>query len=265
MPLDSDFHSHVSRSSAQAMAQSAHARGLRVLGLSEHVFQMSDAREPLTYMQLEGPLLDLARYQEEVRRAAQTEQIDVRQGLEVDFIPEKHERILAPLAGYDWDFLIGSVHQVDGIVFEIREHFTSEEGQHLWRRYFALLREAVKSNAFSLVSHPVRMRATNPYVPDNIDDELEQLAVEATRQNVALEINGFDLLTYPALVRRLARACALHKTPISVGSDAHNPSQIARAHEQSAALLRASGISTVRIWKQRQPQEYIFSSSNAGQ
>ena len=258
MPLDSDFHSHVSRSSAQAMAQSAHARGLRVLGLSEHIFQMSDAREHLAHMTLEGPLLTLDRYQEEVRRATQEEQIDVCQGLEVDFVPEKHERILATLAGYNWDFLIGSVHQVDRVVFESEEQFTLEEGERLWRRYYALLREAVKSNAFSLVSHPVRMRATNPHVPANIDDELEQLAAEATSQNVALEINGFDILTYPDLVRRLARACALHKTPISVGSDAHNPTQIARAHEQSAALLRESGIRTVRIWKQRQPQEHVF-------
>ncbi|HEY4383667.1 MAG TPA: PHP domain-containing protein [Ktedonobacteraceae bacterium] len=258
MPVDTDFHSHISRSSAQAMAHMAQTRGLRVLGLSEHIFQMDNAREPLTHMPLEGPLLSLSRYQEEVHRAAQEAQIDIRQGLEVDFIPEKHEHILAPLPGYDWDFLIGSVHQIDGVLFESKEKFTREEGQHFWQRYFTLLREAVKSKAFSLVSHPVRMRATNPHVPANIDEELEQLAAEATRQDVALEINGFDLLTYPTLVRRLARACALHNTPISVGSDAHNPAQIARAHVQSETLLRESGIRTIRIWKQRHPQEYIF-------
>ncbi len=219
---------------------------------------MSDAREPLLHMPLEGPLLSLQTYSEAVQAAAQQARIDVRLGLEVDFIPADHQRILAPLQSYNWDYLIGSVHQVGDVQFEAKEHFTREEGLQFWQNYFNLLRAAVTSKAFSLVSHPVRMRATNPYVPTNIDDELEQLAAEATRQDVALEINGFDLLTYPSLVQRLARACALHNTPISVGSDAHMPSQIARAHAQSMALLRESGINKVRIWKQRQPEEYTF-------
>ena len=49
MTIDSDFHSHVSRSSALQMAQSAREKGLRVLGLSEHVFQMSEARQTLEH------------------------------------------------------------------------------------------------------------------------------------------------------------------------------------------------------------------------
>jgi histidinol-phosphatase (PHP family) len=256
MVLDSDFHAHVSKSSALAMAQAAQARGLKVLGLSEHIFQMSDAREPLMHMPLEGPMLSLKTYSEAVRAAAEETQLDVRIGLEVDFIPQEQQSILAPLQSYPWDFLIGSVHQVEGVLFEAKEHFSQEEGEYFWKRYFSLLRDAVNSKAFSLVSHPVRMRAMNPYIPQDIDDELEQLAAEATRQDVALEINGFDLLTYPTLVRRLAKACALHNTPLSVGSDAHNPSQIARVHVQSEALMRKSGIKKVRIWKQRNPEEY---------
>lgn len=58
------------------------------------------------------------------------------------------------------------------------------------------------------------MRIGNPHLPPTFDEELERLAAEATRCNVALELNGYDTLTYPSLVQRLARACALHKTPM---------------------------------------------------
>lgn len=51
MMLDTDFHSHVSRSSATQMARSAHERGIRVLGVSEHVFQMNEGRTPLAHPQ----------------------------------------------------------------------------------------------------------------------------------------------------------------------------------------------------------------------
>ena len=62
MTLNTDFHSHVARSSAYQMVLAAKQRGLRVLGLSEHVFQMKEARAPLEHMALEGPILSFPSY-----------------------------------------------------------------------------------------------------------------------------------------------------------------------------------------------------------
>ncbi|HLG60766.1 MAG TPA: PHP domain-containing protein [Ktedonosporobacter sp.] len=285
MSITTDFHSHVVRSSARQMVRAAQKRGLRVLGLSEHVFQMTEGRAPLEHMVLEGPMLSFSSYIEAVQAAsqdcavevpgnvprsnaagrdqsgpydAQGRGVEVRLGLEVDFIPEKNTVIQASLQAYPWDFLIGSVHEIDGIVFERIDEIGQEEGEALWLRYMELLRAAVNSGYFSLVSHPVRMGSRNPHLPPTLDDELERLAAEATRNDIALEANGYDVLLYPQLVRRLVRACALHRTPISVGSDAHNPLQIAQAHQQTEAVLRKAGIKTVRIWKQRQIEEYAI-------
>lgn len=257
MQLNTDFHSHVSRSSAQKMVQAAREKGIHVLGLSEHIFQLHEGYALLPHMPLEGPLLSLEHYLTSVRQAACDEAWDVRLGLEVDFIPTKNEQIQQFLQTQDWDFLIGSVHEVVGKQFE-SSTISREEGEDLWLRYQALLRAAVNSGYFSLVSHPVRMRRTNPYLPPTLDDELEQLAADATRKDIALELNGHDILTYPDLVKRLARACALHNTPISVGSDAHNPTQIARAHPQTQAIMREAGLRKVRIWKQGVPEEYTL-------
>ena len=256
MTIATDFHSHVSRSSALQMVQAAQEKRLRVHGLSEHVFQMQEARPILEQMPLEGPMLTFAAYIENVHEAAQQTGVDVRLGMEVDFIPGKNEDIQASLQGYDWDFLIGSVHEIDGQRFETNLKLSREAGEVLWRRYFELLREAVSSGYFSLVSHPVRMRVGNPHLPPNFDEELEQLAAEATRCDVALELNGYDVLTYPSLVRRLAKACALQETPVSVGSDAHRPREVAQAHGQTEEIMREAGLSRVRIWKQRGPEEY---------
>jgi histidinol-phosphatase (PHP family) len=256
MTIATDFHSHVSRSSALQMVQAAQKKGLHVYGLSEHVFQMQEARLILEQMPLEGPMLTFATYIENVHEAAQQTNVDVRFGIEVDFIPGKNEDIQASLNGYDWDFLIGSVHEIDGQQFERNLKISREAGEALWLRYFELLREAVRSGYFSLVSHPVRMRVSNPHLPPNFDAELERLAAEATRCNVALELNGYDLLTYPSLVRKLAKACALQETPVSVGSDAHRPGEVAQAHGQTEEIMRAAGLSRVRIWRQRMPEEY---------
>jgi histidinol-phosphatase (PHP family) len=255
--ITSDFHSHISYSSAVRMIQAAQQRGLHIFGLSEHDSQIAEMHATLSHIALEGELLNLADYMEAVRSAAQKLQFDARLGLEVDFIPAKNGTIQALLQGQPWDFLIGSVHEVDGELFESDGlRWSQEEGQARWLRYVELLREAVKSGYFSLVSHPVRMYRRNKHLPPTLDEELEKLAAASAASNVALELNGYDMLHYPDLVRRLARACALHHTPISVGSDAHRPGEVAWAHKQTAALLREVGITRVRTWKQGVIEEY---------
>ena len=258
MIIDTDMHSHVSRSSAWQMVQAAQQKGLRVLGLSEHVFQMEETRSALQHLKPEGPLLTFNTYIEDVHTAASQSNIDVRLGLEVDFIPGRNELIHAFIQEYNWDFLIGSVHEINGMQFEANHKWNREEGEALWLRYFELLRGVVMSGHFSLVSHPVRMRVNNPYLPSTFDEELEQLAAEATRNDVALEINGYDMLHYHSLVRRLAKACILHRTPISVGSDAHNPKGIAQAHQQTENMLREIGITKIRLWKLMKAEEYFL-------
>ncbi len=256
MTIDTDFHSHVSRSSASQMVQSSQEKGLRMLGLSEHIFQMSEARPLLEHLPLEGALMTFAQYSDAVRAAGQPGKCETRLGLEVDFLPGKNEEIWASLQALEWDFLIGSVHEVDGIYFERPHQWSREEGEALWLRYFTLLRETAACGRFSVVSHPVRMRVENAFLPPSFHDELERLAVEATRCHVALEINGYDVLQYPSLVRKLARACALHHTPVSVGSDAHNPAGVAQGHAQSEQILREAGINKLRIWRRQEPEEY---------
>jgi len=258
MTIDTDFHCHVSRTSAREMVEAAEACDLRVLGISEHDFQMVEARATLPHLGPEGPLLTFDRYIESVYEAAQRSPIAVRLGMEVDFIPGKNEAIQALLQPHPWDFLIGSVHEVDGVQFERTGELTRTEGEARWLRYYVLLREAVSSGFFDVVSHPVRMRVKNPHLPPTLDDELAQLAAEAARCNVALEINGYDILSSPDLVRRLARACASQHTPISVSSDAHRPGRIAQAHQQSAEILREAGITKVRIWNQRVAEDYTI-------
>lgn len=240
------------------MVQAAQQKGLRVLGLSEHIFQMQETRSTQQHLKLEGPLLTFKSYIEVVRTAASQLNFEARLGMEVDFIPAKNELIQAFIQENDWDFLIGSVHEIDGIQFERNYKWSREEGEALWLRYFELLRETVASGHFSLVSHPVRMRVNNPYLPPIFDEELELLAADATRYDAALEINEYDMLHYHSLVRRLAKACILHHTPISIGSDAHIPKEIGQTHQHIENLQREIGITKIRLWKQMQAEEYTI-------
>lgn len=258
MTIDSDMHSHVSRSSAMQMALAAEQKGLRVLGLSEHVFQMQEMRHTLPHLKPEGPLLSFSTYIEDVNAAVSHTGVDIRLGLEVDFIPEKNELIHSYIQEYNWDFLIGSVHEINSLQFEYHNKRSREEGETLWLRYFELQRREIKSGYFSVISHPVRLRVTNPFLPPTFDEELDYLAAEAKLHDVALEMNGYDMLHYHSVVRHLAKACLLHQTPVSVGSDAHVPRGIAQAHQQTENMLHELGITKIRLWKQMKVEEYLI-------
>ncbi len=259
MNIPTDFHSHVSYTSALEMATAAKEKGLQVLGISEHIYQLYEFRPGLEHLPPEGSFLGTADYIRQVREAAHMLSFDVRLGLEVDFIPSKNEAIQLAIQNQPWDFLIGSIHEIDGLQFEGSYSWPREEGEVLWTQYFKLLQEAILSGSFQVISHPVRMGLRNPHLPSTFDQELEQIADVASSCNVALEINGKDMLAYPHLVYRLAQACAKHHTPMSVGSDAHYPDKVAQAHKETEQLLRQSGIHRVRIWKQQEVEEYSLS------
>src|SRR5690348_15271262 len=136
MHIISDFHSHVSQSSAAQMVQAARDKGLKTLGLSEHDFQMNEIRPILEHLPLEGALMPLADYAAAVQSAAKQFQMDVRLGMEVDFIPTQNGAIHALIREQQWDFLIGSIHEVDGVMFENDGiSWGPEEGQACWLRY----------------------------------------------------------------------------------------------------------------------------------
>src|SRR5438034_9363854 len=93
MSITTDFHSHVSYTSALEVGRAAKEKGLQVLGISEHIYQLYECRAELEHLTAEGPLLHIADYIQQIREAAHILSFDVRLGLEVDFIPGKNETI----------------------------------------------------------------------------------------------------------------------------------------------------------------------------
>src|SRR5215472_9736482 len=139
MSISSDLHSHVSRTSAREMVQVARDKGIKILGLSEHDFQMKEIRPILLDLPREGAMMNLAEYAAAVQQAAEELHFDARLGMEVDFIPAKNEAIHTFIREVPWDFLIGSVHEIDDEVYESDQITWSEQdGQARWLRYYEL-------------------------------------------------------------------------------------------------------------------------------
>jgi histidinol-phosphatase (PHP family) len=239
----SDLHSHICRHSPDAMLAAARAAGLIEYGITEHVFMLHEGQPLLPHQEEDGERCDRDWYVATIREhAAATGDLALRLGLEVDYFPAQHTAILDVLAGVEWDYLIGSVHEYDGIDIFSDAPADEDEGRRRWVRYYEVMAEAIESGVFDVISHPVRNAERNLYVPDNLDQLLSEIAAFAQLHGVALELNGYDTLNWPQLVERLAAACGRAGCYVTLGSDAHQPSHVAAGLERAEALARAAGV-----------------------
>ena len=247
-----DYHSHICAVALETMLVNARAAGLSEYGVSEHVFQLDEGHLVLPEEQDEGMRFPRAWYAQTVREAATgSADLDIKLGLEVDYVPERHKRVMAVTDGVEWDYLIGSVHAVDTADIFSRVGPGAEAGERLWRRYYELIAEAIETGDFDVISHPVRYAISNPHLPAEFEQLLDEVAAFARLHGVALELNGDDVARTPQLVECLARACGRAGCAVSLGSDAHRAPEVAQGLRQATAYAAAAHVPGVVSFQRR--------------
>ncbi|MDN5346790.1 MAG: histidinol-phosphatase family [Clostridia bacterium] len=182
--------------------------------------------------------------------------LEIRVGLEIDF--RRGRQDLGSLVACPWDYLIGSVHEIDGWSYDEpgeEDGFAAWDIDELYRRYFQLVAEVAASGYFQIVGHLdlIKLyghRSRRPVV------ELAEGALRAiARAGMAVEINAAGLFRpvkelYPA-PELLSRCFALN-IPVTFGSDAHEPDQVGRGRAEALELLRRVGYTRLVGFKQQE-------------
>jgi histidinol-phosphatase (PHP family) len=249
-----DSHSHIIQADISEMVASAKANKLHRYSITEHISQFRPIRQAgfiKSYHSTGRIFEDLDEYRAEFSKVDgyTLAGMQLRKGLEVDFIP-RHQQALGDFVNrHRWDVLLCSVHEFDdGVDVEApRAHMPDNEVDRLWRRYFGLERMALESDfiPFTVLTHPTRMMKGTKRVPDNLDGILLDLATVAARRGKALELNGKDLDTAPEVVRRVAEACKKAGCRVSLGSDSHTPKDVYRNMDAAAEMVEELGLQVV--------------------
>jgi histidinol-phosphatase (PHP family) len=214
------------------------------LSTTEHISQFTFARQKIRF----GSVHESGRmfssfddYLKEFEKVRDVDGIQVRKGLEVDYIDKYRTEIGETVSKKKWDVLLCSVHELRGGVDidDKRLPQDKKSASERWHEYIDLQREAIESDfiPFDVLTHPERLAATTPSVPDDLDDLLIGLAKLAKEHGKALELNGADLSKTPHLVRKVANACNVSKCKVSYGSDSHYPDQVSRNYNMAKDLI----------------------------
>jgi len=182
-------------------------------------------------------------------------------GIEIDAVPEAREHAAALLGAYPFDLVLGSVHFIDAWAFDdpdkTGEYDRWDYGE-LWERYFTDLVDAARSGLADVMAHAdlVKKFCKRPDTP--VGHLYGATADALSEAGVAVEVNTAglhkpcrELYPGPDLLAELRRA----GVPVTIGSDAHAPEQVALGTGEAIEALRSAGYRSVLVFRGRIAEE----------
>ncbi|MHC5005632.1 MAG: PHP domain-containing protein [Planctomycetota bacterium] len=227
------YHNHTSWSDGKApladMVAAARSFGIAELGVSDHFVLHPEGKRYAWSM----PIERLDEYLAELEDARRAAPDLVRVGLEVDWFPGYADALRDALAGRRFDYLIGSVHEVDGTVIDgsprVWEAMSPARCDEVHRRYWVLMRGLAESGLFDVAAH-LDLPKKFDYHP-TVSPEAEIDAALPT----------LDLL----------RRCRARDIPVTLSADAHRPDHLLRDFDRGADRLRDAGYDRIARFADR--------------
>ena len=264
-----DYHMHLRNdrgeiahetAAVEPFVEAARAAGVDEIGFTEHVYYFRQTRSLWTVpYHVERCVYDIESYVDAVVTAKERG-LPVKLGLEVDFVPGRENETRALLEPYPWDYLLGSIHWLDGFGIDDSPRLLDELGvEGGWRRYFEALAGAARSGLFDSLSHPdvVKIFGVRP-ARELVEELHEGLAGAVADTGVAVEVSTAGLHKqvgelYPD--PHLLATCRARGIPATMASDAHYPEVVGRDFDRARELLRSAGYDTITVFEAREARQ----------
>jgi histidinol-phosphatase (PHP family) len=232
-----DYHLHVVAHGDRPMTvenilaycEVARERSILQLGITEHDRYLDE--------------IDLAAFQQ----AREKTDIGLRLGIEIDFVPGKEERMEHDSRALPYDYVIGSVHRVEGEEIDRatdKRIYERYETYDLYEAYYTNVRAAALSGRFDVLGHPDLIKIFRRFPDRDITGMLEETADAVAESGIVVDVNSAGLRKpireiYPS--RKLLEMFYRRGVPITLSSDAHAPGEVGADYEKSIALVRGVG------------------------
>jgi histidinol-phosphatase (PHP family) len=244
-----DYHLHIVAHGERPMTvenilaycEVARARGIRQMGITEHDRYLDD--------------IDLGAF----RKARELSQdVELRLGIEVDFVPGREEQMDRFAAALPYDYVIGSVHRVDGEEvdrYPDADIYEKWDTYDLYEAYYENVRKAALSGRFDVLGHPDLIKIFRRFPQRDITGMLEETADAVAESGIVVDVNAAGLRKpvgeiYPS--RPFLEMFHRRGVRIILSSDAHAPDQVGMGYDRSLPLVRDVGYREVVTFSERE-------------
>lgn len=180
--------------------------------------------------------------------------IEILKAYEVDYLENfMDERIFKT----DVDYLIGSVHFLDGWGFDNPEFiggWENREIDEIYKEYFSKISALAKSGKFDILGHIDLIKVFKFLPKQDIRILAKEALKEIKKASLVVELNSAGLRKpvgeiYPC--ENLLEEIASLDIAITLSSDAHSPTQVAQNYDKMLDLAKKFGYSKVAVFRGR--------------
>jgi len=221
--------------------------GLTEIGFTDHLIILDDGR--VGPGSLDPEKLD--EYIDAIRDAASLfKPLSVKCGLEVDYTPGGIRRVEEILASYrhSLDYTLIGVHIVDGFEFDIPESIpiwrslSQEQVDKVYRRYYQLLLDGVRTGLFDVVAHLDIVKRFGFKPSRSFLDLIEPILLSVKTLRMAVEVSSAGLRhpvneLYPS--EEIVTLMSELRVPVTSSTDAHKPEDISTGLEAVVELIKS--------------------------
>ncbi|MDO3413118.1 histidinol-phosphatase HisJ [Saccharibacillus sp. CPCC 101409] len=262
-----DYHTHHERCGHAVGKLEQYVRrgielGLGQLGLSDHM-PLIHVDPANYYPEMAMPMDELPRYVEEVLALKEKYkgQIELKLGLEGDYISGWEEQIERIVHAYPWDYVIGSVHflgEWDVTDYRQTAGWEGRDPLEVYAEYYEAIGRAAETGFYDIIGHfdvIKRFGFAPPAEQGEQRSELEERALHRIARNgIVMELNASGLTKpcaemFPS--ERLLRRAIELGIPLTLGSDAHDPAKLSENLDVARAQLLGLGVHEVATFDRR--------------
>lgn len=237
--------------------EEAARKGISEVGFCDHM--------PLSFLPLEKVIpgyameeSELPKYVETIRSCAESSPVLVKLGIEADYVPGCEYKLSSILRSYPFDYVVGSVHFIDGWGFDNPDEidkYSKKNIDQVYERYFVLVQQAALSGLFDVMAHPDLIKKFNYRPSLSLRPLYEDTAQAFKKAGVCVEVNTAGL-RYPAgeiyPSPDLLEVFFKYGLPVTLGSDAHRPEQVGERLAEALKLIERAGYREIVLFNGRQ-------------
>ena len=187
-------------------------------------------------------------------REAWRDRLDIRLGLECDYVPGIEPFLEKLLAYQGLEYVLGSVHPHASYY---KNRFYQGNVPEFQKIYFDHLAQAAESGLFDTIAHPDLIKTVFPkeWDPFGIWGAVLQALDRIAATNVAMELNTSGLIKNLKEMNpniHMLVAMAERDIPVVVGSDAHEPKRVAADFDAAFDMLEEAGYTHLHFFLERE-------------
>lgn len=241
----------------EIMCREAIKAGIRELCFTEHLdidYPFGDL--PFTF--------DFEAYHHRLEEMKQQfPQLSIKKGIEIGYQQHVLSENLDVLRRHSFDFVLSSVHVVDGFDPYYPSYFEGKTKKVAYRRYLEKVYESVTNfRTYSVIGHLGYVSRDAPYEDpelryEDFPDEIDAILRELISSHRGLEVNtsGYRYNPYPIPpLSILKRYRELGGEIVTLGSDAHFPKHLAFHFSDAQQLLEEAGFKYLTVFDKMEPR-----------